>query len=416
MSQTILLYGATGYSGRLIAAEGARTPASAPDPAPAYRMILAGRDGAALKKLASAHGMDFRVFGLDNRNEVLRGLRGVDVLVNAAGPFAWTAERLAKAALEAEVDYVDINGEVDVYRTLDDLGLCAAQLGRTMVCSAGHTAGVSDLLLDAALHRLRARGRLAEGQVLGSVRIAMSRVDAFSRGSAQTVWRSLREQVTVVRRAETPDGQGGTTVELALWHEPVGKLERTFDFRDDRERDGNVKPVLRIASAADLVDTLTARLTIPRHGLSVRRIESYVEAGAASRIGYQLGALLAPVAAIPVAGVLARAQIAFLPPGPTAQELVRERHVILLEIEDAFRTRVIDWRCETPNVYQLTAQIVVAVAAQLARNVADPRGGLTGWRTPAEILGPLELPFPGGCAALRGCRLDDRSARWCTSG
>ena len=100
-----------------------------------------------------------------------------------------------------------------------------------MVCSAGHTAGASDLLLDAALYRLRARRRSpTTSPVLGSVRIAMSRVDSFSRGSAQTVWRSLREQVTVVRRAEEPDGQGGTEVQLALWHEPVGKLERTLRF------------------------------------------------------------------------------------------------------------------------------------------------------------------------------------------
>ena len=83
-----------------------------------------------------------------------RALRDVDVLINAAGPFAWTAERLAKDALDVNCHYVDINGEIDVYKKLDDLGRYASQRRRAMVCSAGHTAAASDLLLDAALREL----------------------------------------------------------------------------------------------------------------------------------------------------------------------------------------------------------------------------------------------------------------------
>jgi short subunit dehydrogenase-like uncharacterized protein len=410
MNSTILLYGATGYSGRLIAAELSRMQEG--NSLRRYSVILAGRDAVQLRNLAADRGADYRVFGLDIRDDVLRGLRDVAVVINAAGPFAWTADRLAKVALEAGVDYVDINGEVDVYRTLDDLSVTAAQLGRCMVCSAGQTAGVSDLLLDAALDRLRQRKSVTDGSILGAVRIVMSRVQSYSRGSAETVLRSLREQVTVVRRAEQPDGRGGTRVGLALWHEPVGKLERTFDFCDygRREQDVELKPDLRIGSAVDLVDTLTARLTLERNKLSVNRIESYVETGTASRIGIQLGALFASVAQLPGVGAVARAQVDFLPPGPTEDELKTERHVVLLQIEDGFRTSVIDWRLDCPNVYQVTAQVATAVAAQLVSTIAGPGKRLTGWRTPAEILGPVTLPLPGASRALRDCRLDDRSA------
>ena len=128
-----------------------------------------------------------------------RALRDVDLLINAAGPFALTAERLAKDALDAGCHYVDINGEIDVYKKLDDLGRYAMQRGRAMVSSAGHTAAASDLLLEAALRALAARTDLDCGRDLGAVRIAMSRIMTLSRGSAETVWRSLREQVTVVR-------------------------------------------------------------------------------------------------------------------------------------------------------------------------------------------------------------------------
>ena len=107
----ILLYGATGYSGRLIAAEGeyrGRTDGGC-------RMILAARDRNELSKVAAPLGMEWRCFGLDHPEEVVRHLEdlGVDVVLNAAGPFGQTAERLAQAAIAARCHYVDINGEVE---------------------------------------------------------------------------------------------------------------------------------------------------------------------------------------------------------------------------------------------------------------------------------------------------------------
>jgi len=52
---------------------------------------------------------------------------------------------------------------------------------------------------------------------------------------------------------------------------------------------------------------------------------------------------------------------------------------VLLEVEDAWRTRLIDWRWETPDPYQLTAQIVIAVAATLARTKPGSPGAVEGF-------------------------------------
>jgi short subunit dehydrogenase-like uncharacterized protein len=400
MGDTILLYGATGFSGRLIAAEAERAGMGSGGGS-GLRMVLGGRDGGRLRRLARTHEMEYRPFSLDDRGDVRRELRDVDVVINAAGPFAWTADRLVKGALDEGCHYVDINGEADVYRKLDDLGRHAAQRGLIMVCSAGHTAAASDLLLEAALDELHP-GHLQFGRELGAVRIAMSRVMSLSAGSAETVWRSLREQVTVVQMAEF-EADGGVVREPRLWHEPVGRLERTFDFRapDGARRD------LRIASAANLVDTLTARRTVARKRFSAKRIESYVEAGTVARMGYQLGSLLAPLAAIPVVRALARQQIDLLSMDLTEEEL-RERQIVLLEIEDPARTTVIDWWWETPNAYQFTAQVVVAIAGKIAA------GGAPGWLTPGDVLQPRRDPATGQLAgapdALRDCRLHDRRA------
>jgi hypothetical protein len=207
-----------------------------------------------------------------------------------------------------------------------------------------------------------------------------------------------------VHLAETERAPGKIAREPRLWHEPVGKLERTFDFRDHGLGPA-AKRDLRIASATNLVDTLTARLTLARKGFAAKRIESYVETGTAGRIGYQVGTLLAPLAAIPWVRSLARQQIDFLALEPSPEELREERQIVLLEIEDPFRTPVIDWRWETPNPYQFTAQVVVAVARTTARRRTP------GWRTPGEVLGVRKDQLAGGLEDfLRDCHLDARTA------
>jgi hypothetical protein len=407
MCHTILLYGATGYSGQLIAAEAQRAAMNIPPGLPRFRMILAGRDATALTHLGNARQMDHRVFGLGDRTGVRRGLHDVDVVINAAGPFALTAEPLAQGAFDAGCHYMDINGEVDVYKKLDDLGRHAAQINRAMVSGAGHTAAASDLLLHAALTELRSGDPGAAKIELDAVRIALSRVPTLSRGSTDTLWRSLREQVTVVRMGEVDDGNCGMMTTPVLWHEPIGKLERSFDFGDRdpgsggaSSQEGNRR--LRIASAANLVDTLTARFTVFRNKFVARRIESYVEIGTVGRIGYQVGALLAPFAAMGWARDLARLQIDMLPAGPTPDERAAQPHTIVLNIEDAFHRTVIDWRWHTPNPYDFTAQVAVEVARQLTAT------GAIGWSTPSEVLTPTTADLTSTAGYLRGCRLEER--------
>ena len=358
-------------------------------------MILAGRDGDALRKVGREHGMEARVFGLDDRDDIADGLDGVDVVLNAAGPFAWTAETLAKAALQARCHYVDINGEVDVYRRLDDLIRAASQRGLTMVASAGHMAAASDSLLDAVLGRLMDRGIIGQHEELGAVRIALSRIAAYSRGSAETVTRSLREQVAVYRRVKRKERDGQSYNAMVLWHEPVGKLERTFDFGANGAA-RKIEP-RRIASAANLVDTLTARHTIERYEVTAHSIESYMEAGSVARFANQVGAIVAPLTTCKIVRAAARTPLALFPAGPTAEELASETHAVVLEIEDRFRQRLAAFRLETPNVYTLTAQLAVAVAQEVA---LKPKSG--GWRTPAEYLRPFGSSKN---EAWRGCRI-----------
>jgi hypothetical protein len=420
MSYTLLLYGATGYSGRLIAAEAAQLGMVGHPDLPGLRMVLAGRDHRSVGELAKSLGMEARVFGLDDRDGVQRGLTGVDVVINAAGPFALTANALAKAALSVGCHYVDINGEAEVYMKLDDLGRYATSRQLAMVSGAGHTAAASDLMVHAALTELGNASSGADARELGAVRMAMGRMTSLSRGSADTLWRSLREQVRVVRKGKVEETPGQFVDRQVLWHEPVGKLERAFDFYDPLNppapaalttapRTGARSRDPRIASATNLVDTLTARLTVNRHGFSAHRIESYVEAGTAERLAYQFGPLLAPFAAMSWARELARLQLSALPAGPTPQERRTESHFVVLTIEDLYQNEVIDWGWHTPNPYDFTARIVLEVASTVVNE------HLSGWLTPSDVLKPTKasLTHPEHAderppSYLRGCQLTER--------
>jgi short subunit dehydrogenase-like uncharacterized protein len=76
-----LIYGATGYTGSLIAHEAVRR---------GYRPILAGRNAEALAALARKLGLEQRVFPLDDPAAVNAGLRGISAVLHCAGPFAHT--------------------------------------------------------------------------------------------------------------------------------------------------------------------------------------------------------------------------------------------------------------------------------------------------------------------------------------
>ena len=219
-----------------------------------------------------------------------------------------------------------------------------------------------------------------------------------SRGSALSAARQLREQVVTVRR-----GVRRESGRLATRRRPVAPADRPprahVRFRGPRRR-GERR--LAIASAANLIDTLVALCTVRRFKLTVRAIESYVEIGTVGRIGYQVGGMLAMFSAFPGVRGAANASLGFLPVGPEVEERMATRHVVLLEIEDPFRQRLVEWRLETPDVYQWTAQVAVAVAMRVTRP------GLKGWVTPSEVLGFTEKdprePRPTRPCAVAFCK------------
>src|SRR5450432_899564 len=102
----LMIYGANGYTGRLIAREAAKR---------GLKPLLAGRNRDELDALAKELGLLRRVFELSNPNEVARNLDGGNVVLHCAGPFSRTAAPMLNACLDLNVHYLDITGEIDVF-------------------------------------------------------------------------------------------------------------------------------------------------------------------------------------------------------------------------------------------------------------------------------------------------------------
>lgn len=101
---TWLLYGATGYTGKLIAQEAVER---------GMRPVLAGRSKEKVQPLAEELGLAFRIFELNS--QTAEHLEDIDLVLHCAGPFEKTSKPMIHACLKAGVHYLDITGEISVF-------------------------------------------------------------------------------------------------------------------------------------------------------------------------------------------------------------------------------------------------------------------------------------------------------------
>src|SRR5919106_4344440 len=106
----VLLFGATGTTGRLVAHALERKDLS---------IALAGRDEAKLRALAAeVGGRPIHVADASSPPALVSALDGCRVLLSCVGPFTLFGETAVRAALEAGVHYLDSCGEGAFIRRL----------------------------------------------------------------------------------------------------------------------------------------------------------------------------------------------------------------------------------------------------------------------------------------------------------
>jgi short subunit dehydrogenase-like uncharacterized protein len=349
MAGRLLIYGATGFTGRLIA-QHARDSG--------IEIILAGRNPVRLQDLSQKLRVPYRVAMLHNLSQLDAALRDIAVMINAAGPFDETACPLVEACQRTGTHYLDVSGELPVFQLLHRYSEQAQARGVMIMPGTGFVVVASDCL---AAH---VAARMPQARHL---RLALSRTDLVSRGSLATMLRLTRECVSIRR-----DGD--------LCAVGVGTLERTFDFGDGE----------RIATAVSWADVFSAYYTT-----GIANIEVYVEADAWARWLYQFGAWLAePLQLKPVQSLLSLPTRAW-PRGPTERQRIGAPRVIVAEAEDRYR-RCVTARLYTPDGYSFTLLSAVAIAQRVL--AGEFRAG---FQTPAQVFG---ADFP---LAFEGVRRED---------
>ena len=110
----IAVYGASGYTGRLVAAELHRRD---------IEIVLCGRDGGRLRRAAGEAGIteaELRPAGVEDPPALINAFRDCDAVINCAGPFAFLGEPVVRAAISAGCHYVDTTGEQPYIKRIFD--------------------------------------------------------------------------------------------------------------------------------------------------------------------------------------------------------------------------------------------------------------------------------------------------------
>jgi short subunit dehydrogenase-like uncharacterized protein len=169
----IVLFGATGYTGRLVAASLVERGA---------RPVLAGRNAESLAQLSDELGGGFDIQTADvGRPETVRALveRG-DVLVSTVGPFNRWGAPAVEAAIDAGAHYIDSTGEPPfIRRVFEEWGPRAKSAGAGLLTAFGYDYVPGNLAGALALEEAGDRAtRVAVGYFFsgrgGSPRDAMS--------------------------------------------------------------------------------------------------------------------------------------------------------------------------------------------------------------------------------------------------
>lgn len=367
MTGRVILFGATGFTGRL-AAEAMVRAGLAP--------VLAGRHADALVSLtgdlAPLAPMDrpptWQQADVDDPDSV-RALVSdpTDVLVSTVGPFTRLGHPAVDAAIGAGCNYVDSTGEGPFIRAVfEEHGPRAVATGARLLTAVGYDYVPGNLAGALAIADARAAGRIPTHVEVGY----------FVRGGM--------------------DLSSGTKASAAAIATAPSFTLRNGTIVDTRG------PVLSFDLGDRTVDALpigaSEHFTLPRLDPGVRDVSVGLGwAGSWTKAANAAGAAASALTKVPLVGKAVEAGIdratgEVTGQGPSADKRAGARTVVVARTTDGVGRELSRVRVEGPSPYDLTAELLAWTAAMLATGRTDGTGAL----------GPVDA---FGLAALEsGCR------------
>ena len=257
MARRIIIFGATGYTGRLVAER-----LSAQGAAP----VLAGRSEGPLRELAERLGTEFQVADALRRNSVFGLLERGDVLISTVGPFVKWGEPAVRAAVAARGTYIDSTGEpVFIRRVFGEFGPPAERAGAALLTAMGYDyvpgalagalaldeAGEAAVRVDVGYYAFGAG--ISGGTRASSVGILLEPSHAFRNGAVKLVRTGERVRSFTVRGKDRPGISLGGAEHFGLpaWRPGLREVNVYL---------GWFGPLARPLQAASLASSLAMRI------------------------------------------------------------------------------------------------------------------------------------------------------------
>ena len=212
MAAGIVVFGATGYTGRMVAEQLV---------ARGERPVLAARSAQRLQALAGAlGGLETRVADVTRPGSVLAVVAEGDVLVSTVGPFARHGGPAVRAAIAAGGVYLDSTGEpAFIRRVFEELGPAAGRAGAALLPAMGYEfvpgalagalaledAGEAAVRVDLGYYALGARpGTLSAGTKQSALGVALDPSFTFRGGRLRTARTAAQVRSFPVAGGERP--------------------------------------------------------------------------------------------------------------------------------------------------------------------------------------------------------------------
>ena len=330
-----LIYGANGYTGRLVARLAVER---------GLRPLLAGRDPDGIGTVARELGLQHRIFALDDAAALDAALAGVGAVLHCAGPFSHTARPMTESCLRTRTHYLDITGEIAVFEALAARDTEAKAAGITLLPGAGFDVVPSDCLAAHLKRRLPSATQLA---------LAIKGTGRFSHGTATTMLENIGGG-GFVRRS------GRVTAVPAAWK------TRRIDYGQGPEP----------ATTIPWGDVATAF-----HSTGIPNIEVYAAMPASARRMMKATRLLGGLLARPAPQRFLRSRIKAEPAGPSDEERARGKSFVWGEVADDAGGRASSL-LRGPEGYKLTSMTALAAIGRVLDGQAP-----TGFQTPAKAFG-----------------------------
>src|SRR5262249_1829924 len=344
-----MIYGANGYTGRLVAAEARRRD---------LRPVLAGRRADPIEKLGTELGLPARVFGLDDATAATAAIADMAVVANCAGPFAATSAPMIDACLRSRAHYLDITGEIDVFLAAQRRHADAQAAGIVICPGVGFDVIPTDCMAAVLKEALPGATHLV---------LAFDARGPMSPGTARTMLRSLRL------------GQHGSRMRRNGVLEEVPQSWRNIDFAGGSAT----------AIAIPWGDLATAWFST-----GIPNIETYAAVPRAAAIASRTLNWLPPLLAS-APGQTLLSQFANRASGPSEEQLRTGRSRLWGEVRNAAGERRTA-KLETANGYRLTADGTIMAVQYLLTNA--PSGG---YYTPSMLLGARCVEQLPGSTSIR---------------